>query len=101
MYVILRSIEFKRDAADSTNCAPNVIVKSRLIVRCNKWSTVLCRKDYVVEKIGVRVGHSFLVKLSPASRATLSHGLASWGSLRFTPGFMLSPAPQAKTLFDA
>src|SRR6267143_1007484 len=83
MYVIFRSVEFKRDAADSTNCAPNVIVKSRLIVRSNKWSTVLCRKDYVVEKIGVRVGHGYLGEsCRPLSRAFYSDDVPSLG-LRF------------------
>jgi hypothetical protein len=34
-------------------------------------------------------------QLPPASRALVFTSPTTWGSLRFTPGFMLTPAPQA------
>src|SRR5438067_214205 len=76
--VILCAVEFQRNTSGSPKDTANVIVKSNLILGCNQGTVILCRKDNVIEKIGVGVGHRTTLeclssknscRLPPASRA--------------------------------
>ncbi len=55
--MIVRAVEFQRNAAGSPKSTADVIVKPNLILGCNQGTAILCRKHDVIEKIGVRVGH--------------------------------------------
>src|SRR5258706_3582995 len=101
--MIAGAVKLQRDAPNFTDRSPDVIVKAHLVFRGDKWTTFLCREDYVIKQIGIGVRHVlkltrlsrnvFCIGLSLAPRARLFTQLGTWA---YAPGFMPSPASPAQ-----
>src|SRR5688500_14866562 len=102
--MIFRAVEFYTDASKSPDDTANVIIKLWFDLCCDEWTSILRRKDNMVEEVGVRVRHVDRILLDIVSKSAppnLCHPLRGFCKcfcmagpgvpLRSTPGFTLSP----------
>jgi hypothetical protein len=80
--MIISPVEFQADASKSTDNTTDIIIKLRFDVSGNEWSSILRRKNNVVEEVGVRVRHvdralsNIIRKSAPQRSVTRSAGFA-------------------------
>ena len=55
--MILRAVEFQTNASKSPDDTADVVIKLWFDLRCDEWTSILRRKNNVVEEVGVRVRH--------------------------------------------